>query len=82
MGKLQAAAGVICLGLLVFIAGLATYTIVKAPEHAEFGKNVLLLIVGAVVGVVTGFFAEARDKIVYETPANFRTKITIESEDK
>ena len=82
MGKLQVAAGVICLGLLVSITGIAAEQVLNNPTNAEFGKNVLLLVVGSCVGVATGLFAEARDKVVYETPAGFKTKITIESKEE
>jgi len=81
MGALNKVAGVVCIALLVGVTGLAGYVLMTTSDvtKIEFAKNALLLVTGATVGVVTGLFAEARDRIIYETPASFKSEITIKS---
>jgi len=81
MGVLNKVAIGVCLALLIGISVLSGYVLMTSsdPTKIEFSKNALLLIAGAVVSVVTGLFAEARDRVIFETPASFKSKITIES---
>ena len=81
MGALNKVAGAVCLGLMVGVTGLAGYVLMTTSDvtKIEFAKNALLLVTGATVGVVSGLFAEARDRIVYETPASFKSEVIIKS---
>jgi len=74
MVKLQRVAGFAALGTVVGGAALSGYGLLMGMSWAE---PVFTLIIGGMMGIVSGLFASSSEKITFEQPANYKAKIHI-----
>ena len=72
------AAGVGALGTVMGATGLTGYALLAGMEWAQ---SVFMLVVGGMMGIVSGLFASSTDKIVFEQPSGYKAKVHITAEE-